>query len=587
MRLFVMCSRRGSPPLVTLALLAALTLVGAASVSLRATGAPPAGEPDVARERDTLERFAKDPLEQKAREAALRALGRIGGREAAAAVATVMDDPFVHLRDHAVSAWIEMARGPRSAETIAWLGSVPLLDRRSPSTRRGAAIALGIAGGVEATNALVAAAKRESEPSVLVAIAAAVERIGSTATEALAPLLGSSNGEVVGTAARALGRIGKPGDATVALVLPPLLKSRFPLARAGAIDGLAAAAPLLLVYDAMAPLRTDANVSPRIAFADALPALAQARVAPMAVEALASLLDDPSWRVRAAAYEAAIGMWTPGTIPLLLARLRKETGRLRGDALRALRTLSGEDAGDDADLWTAWWTTKGAGIDLGPRPAPDAHGHVRRPSPPAPPPGGETKTVSFFRLPITSERVAFLFDFSGSMKDPVAGGGGGSKAALARAEFERTVAGLAKQQFFDLFIYRYPSGFPPAPRLTRALGRLSPGGDASAKRTLEWLAKEEPKGWGAFYDALVEVADEDVDTIVLLSDGVPSRGTYDRDFRLIAEFVKANRFRRVAIDTVLVGKDGADREFMQDLADATGGRFEDATERGPGRPAPR
>jgi hypothetical protein len=305
----------------------------------------------------------------------------------------------------------------------------------------------------------------------------------------------------------------------------------------------------------------------------------------MALESLASLLDDPSWRVRAAAYEAAIGMWTREAIPLLLARLRKETGRLRDDALRALRTLTGEDTGDDADLWAAWWTTKGAGIDLGPRPAPDAYGRVRRPSPPAPRPGDETKTASFFHLPITSERVAFLFDFSGSMKDSVAGGGGGSKAALARAEFEKTVAGLSRPQFYDLFIYRYPSGFPPAPKLTRAFGRLSPGGDASAKKALDWLAKEEPKGWGAFYDALLEVAEEDVDTIVLLSDGIPSRGTYDRDFRLIAEFVKANRFRRVAIDTVLVGQDGADRKLMQDLADATGGRFEDVTAGGaPGRP---
>lgn len=63
---------------------------------------------------------------------------------------------------------------------------------------------------------------------------------------------------------------------------------------------------------------------------------------------------------------------------------------------------------------------------------------------------------------------------------------------------------------------------------------------------------------------------------MLLSDGVPSMGTYDRGFRLLDEFVRANRFRRVAVDTVLVGTKGADREFMADLADATGGRFMDA-----------
>ena len=145
------------------------------------------------------------------------------------------------------------------------------------------------------------------------------------------------------------------------------------------------------------------------------------------------------------------------------------------------------------------------------------------------------------------------------------------------------MAGLSNDQFFDLFIHRYPSVFPPAPVLTRALGALAPGGDASARRAIGWLSKEEPKGWGAFFDALAVISADELDTIVLLSDGVPSRGTYDRDFRLIPEFVKANRFRRVAVDTVLVGRTGSDRTFLSDLADATGGRFQDATERAHGK----
>lgn len=120
--------------------------------------------------------------------------------------------------------------------------------------------------------------------------------------------------------------------------------------------------------------------------------------------------------------------------------------------------------------------------------------------------------------------------------------------------------------------------------MTRALGSLSPGGEGSAKRAVAWLAKEQAVGWGAIYDGLVLCAAEEVDTIVLLSDGVPSRGTYDRGDRLIEELAKANRFRRVAVDTVLVGTKGADRRFMQELADATGGRFQDATKaRRPGR----
>lgn len=554
---------------------AALLLAAALGLARQEGAAdPPAADAEVSRARDALVRFARDPLGQQTREAALRTLGGLGGRDAAQVVATVMDDPFVHLRDRAVSAWIEMARGPRAEETIAWLAEVALHDRRSMSARRGAAIALGVAGGAAGAKALVAAARTETAPPVLVAIAEAVERLGEPAAEALGPLLASTDGSVVGAAARALGRIRRPGDAGVALLLPPILAHRHPLARAGAIDGLAAAAPLLLVYHAMSPLRADPRVEPRIALADALPALARAGLEANALEALRTLLADPSWRVRAAACEAATGVWSRAAIPLLLERLRRESGRLRGDVRRALCTLGGEDLGPDADLWAAWWTTRGGGIDLGPRPVPDAFGRVRRPDPAAPPPGGEARTASFFRVPVVSEALAFLFDLSGSMQEPVEGAG--SKAALARAEFSETAAGLSKRQAFDVFVYRYPSEYPPAPLLTRALGRLTPGGEGAAKRATDWLEKEEPRGWGAFYDALVEVADEDVDTIVLLSDGIPSRGTYDRDYRLIAEFVRANRFRRVAVDTVLVGRDGADRTFMRDLADATGGRFEEA-----------
>ena len=67
--------------------------------------------------------------------------------------------------------------------------------------------------------------------------------------------------------------------------------------------------------------------------------------------------------------------------------------------------------------------------------------------------------------------------------------------------------------------------------------------------------------------------------MILLSDGRPSRGRYDRDFRLLDEFPRANRFQRVAVNTILVGTKGADRKFMEALAAATGGRFQEAASR--------
>ncbi|MCC7137769.1 MAG: hypothetical protein IT460_05000 [Planctomycetes bacterium] len=551
----------------SLALTALLLLAGAASA------APGGG--DVAAERERLEKNAKDPFEQRSRTAALRALGRIGGEAAAEVVCSVLEDPFVHVRDHAVSALIDALKGDKADETRAYLVRGPLADRAHPAVRRGVATALGVRGGPEAWAALAAAAAKEGDPVVLEAMARALERAGDPAlATTLLPALAAKDGAAAGAVARTIGRLSS--DAAVVERLSKLLATRKePLARAGAVDGLAAAAPAVLAAAGDA-VRADPAFEPRIALADALPALAAAGEKVRATALLGALLADASWRVRVAAAEAAVALWDKEAVPLLIERLAAETGRLRRDVLRALEQLTGAAVGRDADLWRAWWKTHGAELSLGERPRPDAHGRVRRPakdaSAAAP---DETKTAAFYRLPVESARLAFLFDFSGSMRDP-GEGGGGSKADDARREFGKVAASLPKDTLYDLFIYRYPSAFPPAPKLTRALGTLSPGGAAASRKATEWLAREEPKGWGAFYDGLVLAAAEEVDTIVLLSDGVPSMGTYDRGFRLVDELVRANRFRRVAVDTVLVGSKGTDREFMADLADATGGRFQDA-----------
>jgi len=258
-------------------------------------------------------------------------------------------------------------------------------------------------------------------------------------------------------------------------------------------------------------------------------------------------------------------------VPLLIERLPLEEGRLRLDVADALTLLTGKDLGRDVELWRSWWAANGATFDVGPRPRDRDAANVSAPE-------GETKTASFFRLPVYGTRIAFLLDCSGSMRDPLdeSSSGGQSKFDLARDELEKTLAGLDATVSFDVFLYRYPSEYPPRPELTRALGGLKGWSKARAKKAAAWLAREEAKGWGAFSDALALLLAEEVDTVYFLSDGRPSRGRYDRGFRLIDELKRANRFRQVVIHTVLTGHDRADREFLEDLAQATGGRFSDA-----------
>jgi len=70
--------------------------------------------------------------------------------------------------------------------------------------------------------------------------------------------------------------------------------------------------------------------------------------------------------------------------------------------------------------------------------------------------------------------------------------------------------------------------------------------------------------------------DPEVDTIYLLSDGVPSYGTVSRDYRVLQEVRRHNCWRRVAIHAILPVSKGTDRKFMRSLAAQNGGIAVDA-----------
>ena len=548
-------------------LLSALLLVLLAA--LAASGDNPQVQ-DLAR---ILAEQAKEPFGQDKRKAAIRKLGRIGGVDAAAALLPLFEDPFVHLRDHAVSAWIAMLQGLAGPETRNFLASRALGDR-SPEVRRGAALALGAVCGREIQDPLRLAISKEREPAVLGALADADARLREKPDlrGALLARLDTRDGHAALHVALAAAAVD--GGAAVP-ALERLLKHREPLARAGAV--LALQTLDALPEQALDTIVADAEPAPPIALAETL--ALRTRTLPWPTRGrpvLERLLAHPSWRVRAAAVQGALRVWDNAIVEPLIARLDREAGRIQDDVRRALETYTGQSAhGVDAELWTAWWRARGADFTPAGQPSPDGAGnvvfrggdatHVR--------PG--TTTVAFYDMPLRSKRFAFVFDLSGSMGSPARKGAteGRTKLDILKAEIGNTLRALPEDTHFDLFVYRFASSFPPKTQLTRALGKFQPCTKQNVRKALAWLDKQEAKGWGAFYEPLEALLEEDVDSAVLLSDGSPSRGRYDRDVRILTEYPRANRFRRLAINTVLVGTKGADRTFMEELAAATGGRF--------------
>lgn len=559
----------------------------AAVLALAALALPPARaeDPPLKDDISTVRTFAKDPFEQDKRIAAMKRVARAGTPEAMALMLDLVVDPFEHVRDHAVSALITALKsdplkgdaGLRVESTLAkaWL------VHKDPRVRAAAATALGVAGLRRVAKQFDEAVLREEHPLVIVALARAAmaDEEGVVTTASFLQHVMHRDGQAALAACEAGATCGVTAEAP----LRRALQHPSPLARAGAVLGLQKVDKLSEAD--LARVWTDKAPEPRMALADTLEW--RTTILPWPGEgerALTNLLVDPSWRVRAAAIDAAVRIWDPKVIPLLIDRVGAESGRLHDDAHEALRAITGEDLADDADLWRAWWQQKQGEAKLGERPAPDRHGRIKRSGPRAKVDKGQavdSRTAAFFNLPLRSERMMFVFDLSGSMRKPArrdatTGPGGKdegeTKLDITRREFTKTLEALPETCMVDLLVYRYPSEFPPRPEVTRALGKLLPLSAPSRRKLVEWLASAEARGWGAFYEALLAASQEDVDTIVLLSDGVPSRGAYDRPARLLEEWRRANRFRRVAIHTVLVGSAGTDREFMEDLAWSTWGR---------------
>ncbi len=138
----------------------------------------------------------------------------------------------------------------------------------------------------------------------------------------------------------------------------------------------------------------------------------------------------------------------------------------------------------------------------------------------------------------------------------------------AAARFARWASALAEGQAYDCFRAADPDTFPPAVAVERAFGAMTVGRrDAAA----DWLARR--SGESALFDALLAAMEEEaVDTLCVISEGVPRRGSLRRPQRILEEIVHRNRWRRLVIHTIHVGSRSDGAEFLASLARATGGR---------------
>ncbi len=252
---------------------------------------------------------------------------------------------------------------------------------------------------------------------------------------------------------------------------------------------------------------------------------------------------------------------------------REPDGRTKKYMRAALWYLLGRDYKYDMKKWKEYWAEnrelyegpykKPGAKDTGPALTPDGKIDLSTALDKEPPDDGSTKKPTFFGQEIGKKRVAFVIDISGSMS---LASTGGTKMQVVKNEMTKTINSFDNSFKFNM--YFYSTGVMAwKPNIVK---------DTPAIRTeaVAYVNKQNPFGMTNIAGSLKKAASEaDVQTIFLLSDGLPTAGITDTTL-LLKDVRSWNQFKKITINTI--GMAGCDASFMQRLASENGGKYSTA-----------
>lgn len=291
------------------------------------------------------------------------------------------------------------------------------------------------------------------------------------------------------------------------------------------------------------------------------------------VEVVEALIADGDWRVRSMAFDAAKALRRGRLLGAMIARMAKEKGRLRWDLIEAVVDLADRDLGPDPAPWAAWWAANQATFEPAPR-------------------GGDSPVIpttrgEFFSLPVVSERIVFVLDLSGSMRELSPLPGGLTKLDVAKEGMIRALRSLEPSTRFTILGLGSDASGAWMMKEQRTLGRtlkLRPALPAAVAEAEKFVRGLQCKGWTNLWDGLEYAFEEpEVDTVYLYSDGGASRGIWTSGADIVERLRLMNRFRRVTVHTVEVPGTAPNPpdnvRLLKEIAQATRGRYKLAGEK--------
>lgn len=318
-------------------------------------------------------------------------------------------------------------------------------------------------------------------------------------------------------------------------------------------DGAARGAALIALAalgDGRAPERIEAALGDRdravrCGALMALGVLGEAGGAERIVDGLGA---EPHRALRIAAVRGLEAQADRSALLALAALLEAESEiRIQQIVVAALRGLTGEGIGRNARAWQGF--AQGLPEDWQPQRSPSAIE------------AGDT-AARLAGLPILSDSLTVLIDMSGSMWTDR--GDGRTLKDLVEVELNRFFELLPDGARFNLIPYA------TEPQAWQK--KLVPASKKNRRAALDWFEKSRLRGRGNVWDAIeLALEDEDVDTLIVLTDGAPTGGPH-WDMRLIPDLlIERNRFRHVAFDVILTDPRSSLEKRWADLAGRSGG----------------
>jgi len=250
------------------------------------------------------------------------------------------------------------------------------------------------------------------------------------------------------------------------------------------------------------------------------------------------------WPVLVSVLSAVGAIPSERSIPVLIERLEKETGRFRLDVNYALASITGDQVAGTLDDWKAWWEQNKAVFTVDPQATAAFRKQFRVQDMRVPSLG------SFYDMEIYSDRCVFVLDTSASMK--------GDKIVSLKENLIKTFTTLSEIVRFNVIDFGGPIALmKPGGLITAGEIPLVVRKVAAMKLTLGTRS----------YDAMeLGMMLPGVDTIIFLSDGAPVAGKFDVWSRVVAGFHIYNRYRPIAIWTLEFGAGGSNLAWMEELS---------------------